>query len=75
MSTAKREKFVRLANKRVNEALKAIHSVGDLCNRANYDYSPEDVEKMLFSLEKEIRDCKKRFEIELNVDRWVQIAE
>ncbi len=75
MSTDKRVKFIRLANKRVNAALEAIHNVGELSNRSKYEYSEEDVEKMIFSLEKDIRDCKKRFEIEMNVDRWVQMAE
>ena len=71
MTTAEREKFVRMANKRVNSALKAIQQVGMLSNRSNYDYNQEDVNKIIASLEKEVADCKKRFELALNVDSWV----
>ena len=58
-----REKFVRTANKRVNSALKAIQEVGKLANRSQYDYGQEDVDKIFASLDKEIDQCRKRFEI------------
>ena len=58
-----REKFVRLANQRVSRALKAIQLVGNLSNRSNYDYSDEDVAKILKALQDEINACKKRFEL------------
>lgn len=66
-----REKFARKANKRVNSALKTIQDVGNLSNRANYDYNMEDVNKIIESLQKAVDDCKKRFELALNVDSWV----
>ncbi|MGE4505694.1 MAG: hypothetical protein AB7D51_10130 [Desulfovibrionaceae bacterium] len=74
MKSAEREKFVRLANKRVNAALKAIQEVGKLANRAVYEYGPEDVEKIFQSLGKEAEDCRKQFEIAMNVDSWVQFS-
>lgn len=66
-----REKFARQANKRVNSALKAIQEVGNLSNRANYDYNMDDVNKIVETLQKAVDDCKKRFELALNVDSWV----
>jgi uncharacterized FlaG/YvyC family protein len=74
MSTAEREKFVRQANKRVNSALKSIKEVGKLSNRANYHYEQEDVDKIIGALQKEVEDCRKKFEIEMNVDSWVQFS-
>jgi hypothetical protein len=74
MTTAEREKFVRQANKRVNNALKAIKNVSELSNRANYEYTQEDVDKIIASLRKEVEDCKKKFEIEMNVDSWVDFS-
>lgn len=74
MTTAERERFVRQANKRVNTALKAIQGVAELSNRATYEYSREDVEKMLHSLRNEVDDCRKRFEIALRVDEWVDFS-
>jgi hypothetical protein len=58
-----REKFVRLATKRVNNALKAIHLIGNLSNRSNYDYTEEDVAQIFNALQREIRECKDRFRL------------
>lgn len=58
-----RKKFVELANKRVSRALKALQLVGNLSNRSNYDYAPEDVEKIFKALQEELYACKKRFEL------------
>lgn len=61
MAETDREKFVRLANKRVNNALKAIELIGNLSNRSNYDYSQEDAEKIFLALSKELKACRERF--------------
>ena len=61
MSETDRQKFVRLANKRVNSAIKAIELIGNLSNRSNYDYTPEDAEKILSALNKELKACRERF--------------
>jgi hypothetical protein len=58
-----REKFVMLANSRVNKAIKAIHLIGNLSNRSNYDYTDEDVSKIFRALNDEINTCKRRFEL------------
>ena len=59
---ADREKFVRLANKRVSNALKSIQLIGNLANKSNYEYSDIDVAKILKALSDELAACKKRFE-------------
>lgn len=56
-----REKFVRLANKRVNNAIKAIELIGNLSNRSNYEYMQEDAEKIFLALNKELKTCRERF--------------
>lgn len=58
-----RTKFVRLANKRVGKALKAIQLVGNLSNKSNYDYTDEDVAKIFKALQDEINAGRKRFEL------------
>ncbi len=58
-----REKFVRLANKRVSNALKSIQLIGNLSNRSNYDYSEEDVQKIFRALQDELGACRKKFEL------------
>lgn len=56
-----REKFIRLATRRVNNALKAIQLIGNLSNRGNYDYTEKDVEKIFAALTSEIKNCRERF--------------
>ncbi|MDC0335845.1 hypothetical protein OAN24_02975 [Pseudodesulfovibrio sp.] len=69
-----RTKFVKLANKRVNAAIKTIKQVSDLSNASKYEYSREDAAKIIEHLQNEVDDCRKRFEIALNVDAWVQFS-
>lgn len=58
-----REKFVKLAEARVNKTLKDIQLIGNLSNRSNYDYTDADVEAIFRALSQEIAACKKRFEL------------
>ena len=58
-----REKFVRLATKRVNTALKALQLIGNLSNKSNYDYSQQDVQKIFRALQDGTTTCKKKFEL------------
>lgn len=57
----KRAKFVELANKRVNAAIKAVRLVGNLGNRSNYDYTDEDARKMMRTLQRELDAAKAKF--------------
>jgi hypothetical protein len=43
----KSAKFVELANKRVNKALKDIQLIGNLSNRQNYEYSDEQAKQII----------------------------
>ena len=61
MAETDREKFVRLANKRVNNAIKAIELIGNLSNRSNYDYTQDDAEKIFLALNRELKACRERF--------------
>jgi hypothetical protein len=56
-----RQKFVRLATKRVNNAIKAIQLVGNLSNRSNYQYTEKDVERIFGALQSELKACRDRF--------------
>ena len=56
-----REKFIRLATKRVNNALKSIQLIGNLSNRGNYDYADKDIERIFSALTTEIKNCRERF--------------
>ena len=57
-----RERFVHLAEKRVNNAIKVIRLIGNLSNKSNYSYTDKDVDKIFRALEKELKFSKSRFE-------------
>ena len=58
-----RGKFVELARKRVSRALKDIQLIGNLSNRSNYDYTDEDVAKIMKALSDELSACRKKFDV------------
>jgi hypothetical protein len=60
MST-KRENFVRLAEARVNRALREIRLIGNLSNRGAYDFQDADVRKVFGALQKGLDAAKSRF--------------
>lgn len=57
----KRAKFIQLANQRVNKALEQIRLVGNLSNRAAYDFTEEDAKKIVKALQRAIDTAKARF--------------
>lgn len=57
----KRVKFVELANNRVNRTIKDMRLIGNLSNRASYEYTEEDARKILRALQRELEDLKLRF--------------
>lgn len=69
MKANPREKFVELAEKRVNKAIKDIKLVGNLSNRSNYSYTDQDVRKILAALKKAIDETKARFESKGDLDK------
>ena len=63
MSVSKnREKFVRLADTRVNRALKDLKLIGNLSNRTNYIYTKDDIDKIFRALNVEIKATRARFD-------------
>lgn len=61
MTTNRREKFVSLAEKRTNNAIKQIRLIGNLSNKGNYEYTEKDVAKIANTLNNELKAMKERF--------------
>jgi hypothetical protein len=59
--SSKREKFVDLAEARVSRAMQSIRVVGNLSNRNNYEYTDEDVRKIVKALTAEVDAMQARF--------------
>lgn len=57
----RRGKFVELAELRMVKAIKAIRLVGNLSNRAHYEFNDPDVKKIIGALSREVEQLERRF--------------
>jgi nitric oxide reductase activation protein len=57
-----RDKFVELAEKRVQKTIKSIRLIGNLSNKTNYSYEDADLKKIFTTLRREMEMVKKKFE-------------
>ncbi len=61
MEETRKERFRRLAEKRTTSVLEQLRILGNLSNKANYDYSPEEVRKIFYAIDSQLRTVKARF--------------
>ncbi|MCR4673883.1 MAG: hypothetical protein K5675_02645 [Lachnospiraceae bacterium] len=59
----KTDRFKRVAEKRTNRIIEQIRLLGNCANKSNYQYSDEDVEKIFFAIEKELRETKAKYKV------------
>ena len=57
----KAAKFKELARNRVNRAINMIRLISNLGNKAHYDYTGDQVSKIIKALENEVRSAKFKF--------------
>lgn len=62
VSRDKSTKFIELANRRVNKAIKDLKLIGNLANRKNYDFTEDQVRKIIKALQKELDNIKQNFQ-------------
>ena len=58
----KREKFIKLAERRTNKAIKAIELIGNLGKRSVYEYGAPDAEKIIAALDQAVDNLKTRLD-------------
>lgn len=61
MERDKSAKFIELANKRVNRAVKDISLIGNLSNKRNYTYNEEQAKKIVKALQASVDQVKASF--------------
>lgn len=61
MDESRRQRFKRLATRRVNKALNHLRILGNLANKSYYDYTEDDVYKMFKALDSQIKVLKGKF--------------
>jgi N-glycosylase/DNA lyase len=57
-----RERFVRIAERRVNRIMDALEKLGDCSNQRNYHYSNADIKKMFGKIEKKLKETRLKFQ-------------
>ena len=57
----KRDKFVRLTEKRMENVLKGISLLGNLANTSNYDYTESDAAKIIKTLKAAVADLERTY--------------
>lgn len=57
----RRERFLRVGERRINNALKAIKLVGNLSDKSNYEYEKSDVNQIERALKDELVQALSRF--------------
>ena len=70
MAETKHDKFVRLAEARTNNALKQIELIGNLSNTNAYEYSYDDVEKIIKTLKRAITDLEDTYKMDKKNKRF-----
>lgn len=58
---SKNEKFVRLANARIDNLVEQLRILSNLSHTSNYEYYEEQVELMFKRIEREVRKTKRAF--------------
>jgi len=57
----RRENFNRIASARTNEILRRLKLLGNCANRSNYDYTEDQVGKIMSEIDKRLRQVKAKF--------------
>jgi hypothetical protein len=57
----KQEKFKRLAEKRVNNAIRVIKAIGNLSNKRNYSFHEKQVKKIVSALRRNVKEIENAF--------------
>lgn len=57
----KRDKFIELAESRVNKTITNLRLIGNLSRKNNYEYTEKDVKIILGALDKELKNVKDLF--------------
>lgn len=60
-STIKKERFKTVASRRVQNVLDQLENLSKCANKSSYEYSEEDVKKMLLAINQQVAMLKAAF--------------
>ena len=58
---SKRDRFVRIVERRVNIILNSLDSLAKCANKKNYEYTDDDVKKIFGEIDKKTKEIKAIF--------------
>jgi len=61
MTETRQERFKRLAIYRTNAILDKLRILGNLSNKTNYDYTENEINKIFYAIDSQLRGVKARF--------------
>jgi len=61
MTETRKEKFRRLATYRTNAVLDKLRLLGNLSNKSNYDYTDEEISKIFYAIDSQLRNVRASF--------------
>lgn len=68
-SNIKKDRFKRVAPKRVENLIKDIRTLSNCSNTGNYEYTQEEVDKMIKAIREEIKIMELLFKKNLNKNK------
>lgn len=66
----KRERFVRIAEKRTNKILEQIRLLSNCSNKHNYSYTDEDIKIIFSAIESELKEAKLKYTSQSNKEKF-----
>jgi hypothetical protein len=61
MNETRKQRFERLATRRVNRILNDLRLLGNLSNRSSYDYTENEIKKIFIAIEYSTKNAKSKF--------------
>ena len=59
----KRERFIRIAESRVNRILDNLDTLGKCSNIRNYEYTEQEVNKIFREIDRKVKETKLKFQV------------
>jgi len=69
----RREKFVRIVERRVNLLIKNLDSLGKCANKKNYEYTDKDVKTIFSEIDKKTKEIKSLFAGKFNDNKGFKL--
>lgn len=62
MAISKKERFMKIAEKRTNNIINTLRLLGNCSNKNNYEYTNEQVKQIFSAIDAELKSTKMKFE-------------